>query len=387
MKYEIKGNYFDGQYSHPQTAETVFLERECPADIDTILWKMPLNYDSIESIAESALKGFSQWKKINLQNKIELLKSYQKQVSAKQNLIAEAIALETGKPLWESKTEVDSVIKKVDITIEHSLPRIQPKCYENIMPNTRGHLLFKPLGPCLVIGPFNFPCHLPNTQILSALVAGNSVVFKPSEKTCYSAQLLMDCFHEAGFPEGVVNLLQGDGETANRIVKNKAIRGVFFTGSLEIGRKILKTVGDEVSKMVALELGGKNTAIVHNDTDPEQALEELLKGSFMTSGQRCTSTSLIIIHQDIADKFIEKFHHQTKKIIIDHPLEHEEKPFMGPLIDKKAMENYLLFMGMAKREDIQEVMRGKQLEKKQTRVLCQPLHPLFPILQFPISFF
>ena len=372
MKYEIKGNYFDGKYSYSQATENTFWERECPADIDMTLWKVPLDYGPIESVIASSLKGFNQWRRTELSERIEFLKSYQKQLIAKQDLIAEAIALETGKPLWESKTEAASVIKKVDVTIEHSLPRIQPKRFENIMPNTCGHLVFKPVGPCLVIGPFNFPCHLPNTQILSALIAGNSVIFKPSEKTCYSAQLLMDCFHETGFPSGVINLIQGDGETANRIIQSKAIRGIFFTGSLEIGKKILKTVGDDVSKIVALELGGKNAAIVHNDANQEQALEELLKGSFLTSGQRCTSTSLIIIHQDIADHFIENFHRQAKEIIVDHPIDYQDKPFMGPLIDKKALENYLLFMGMAKRENIQEIMRGKQLKKNKAGYYVSP---------------
>ena len=372
MKYQIKGNYFDGQYHLPQSTGNASWKQQCPAELELTLWEAPLDYRPIESILDSSLKGHHQWRKIDLQKRIEFLKSYQKQVKTKQDLIAEAISLETGKPIWESKTEAASVIKKVDITIEHALPRIQSKRFENIMPNTCGHLIFKPLGPCLVIGPFNFPCHLPNTQILSALIAGNSVIFKPSEKTCYSAQLLMDCFHEAGFPEGVVNLIQGDGETAERMVKDKTIRGIFFTGSLEIGRKILKTVGDDVTKMVALELGGKNAAIVHDDALQEQALEELLKGSFLTSGQRCTSTSIIVIHQDIADNFIEEFHNRAKKLIVDHPLNYEKEPFMGPLIDKKAMENYLLFMGMAKRENIQEIMRGKQLEKKKSGYYVSP---------------
>ena len=186
MKYEIKGNYFDGQYHCSQKTENILWERRCPAEIDLILWNIPLDYSPIDSVIASAVNGFEKWRKTILSERIDFLRSYQKQVCAKQDLIAEAIALETGKPMWESKIEIASVIKKVDITIEHSLPRIQPKRFENIMPDTCGYLAFKPLGPSLVIGPFNFPCHLPNTQILSALIAGNSVIFKPSEKTCYS---------------------------------------------------------------------------------------------------------------------------------------------------------------------------------------------------------
>ena len=204
------------------------------------------------------------------------------------------------------------------------------------------------------MGPFNFPCHLANGQILNALIAGNSVIFKPSEKTCYSGQLLIDCFHQAGFPKGVINLIQGDGETASRITKNKNIKGVFFTGSKEVGLKILENTYKDLSKLVALELGGKNTSIIHNDANLDLVLPELLKACFMTTGQRCVSTSLVPIHESIADQFIEKFHSYTKRLVIDHPIDHSEVPFMGPLIDEASLKNYLNYMGMAKREGFEE---------------------------------
>ena len=380
MKYELKGNYFNGEYTRPQKSENPYLMRECPADTDLILWRIPLDYHVTESIVDSAQKGFDIWRKTTLDKRIELLKSYQQQVEKVQAEMAEAIAYETGKPLWESITEATSVAKKIDVTIEHSLPRIRPQRFENVMPNTHGHVIFKPLGVCLVIGPFNFPCHLPNTQILSALIAGNSVIFKPSEKTCYSAQIMMDCFVRAGFPPGVVNMIQGDGETAGRMVKHKAVRGIFFTGSLEVGKKILKAVGEDVSKMVALELGGKNVAIVHSDANQKLALNELLKGSFLTSGQRCTSTSIIVIQQDILEKFMQTFHDKAKTIIVDHPVEYKNEPFMGPLIDNRSLENYLLYMGMAKREGIEEIMRGKQLERN------RPGYYVSPSLHFSPTF-
>lgn len=136
--------------------------------------------------------------------------------------------MESGKPLWEALTEASALISKVDVTITDSLPRIANKQYDEIMPGTKGHVFYKPLGPCAIIGPFNFPCHLANGQILSALIAGNSIIFKPSEKTAYSGQLLIECFHQAGFPKGVINLIQGDGESARRVIKDKSIKGVFF---------------------------------------------------------------------------------------------------------------------------------------------------------------
>lgn len=368
MKFEIKGNYFNNSFqlsptSGPNSVDKI-IKRTCPADLGTLLWEMPVEYRHIDQIIDSSVRGFNYWRDTSIDTRIEYLRKYQEQLLVRQDDIANAIALETGKPLWEAKIEASAVIGKVSVTIEDALPRIQTKNFPEIMPNTTGHIYYKPIGPCLVIGPFNIPCHLANTQILSALAAGNSIIFKPSEKTAYSAQLLIECFHQAGFPKGVINLLQGDGESATRLVKDKAIKGIFFTGSKEVGLKIVKNTYMDLTKLVSLELGGKNVVIVHSDANIDHALAELIKSSFLSAGQRCTSTAIIAIHDSIKDEFINKFHALSKKIIIDHPIEYEREPFMGPLIDQHAVNNYLNFMGMAKREGIEEIMRGKQLERK-----------------------
>ncbi len=367
MKYQLKGNFFANTYHLPPTsgpsAVDVEIERHCPANTEQLLWKMPVDYRHVDPVIESATKGFKTWRSTSLDDRISALKRFQEIALARKNEIAEAIALEMGKPLWEALTEANSVVGKVDVTINESLKRIQASPIENIMPRTTGHTIFKPLGPCLVIGPFNFPCHLANTQILSALLAGNSIIFKPSEKTAYSGELLIDCMVQAGFPDGVINLMQGDGEVASRLVKDRRLKAVFFTGSKEVGLKILKSTYNDLSKLVALELGGKNPAIVHKDANTDLALAELLKGCFLTTGQRCTSTSIVAIHRSLTDEFVSKFHTYAKKIIIGHPLDTSPEPFMGPLVDQRAVDSYLLFMGMAKREGIEEIMRGKHLNK------------------------
>ncbi len=376
MKYNILGNYFLGSFHLPPTigphAVENIINRFCPADLSMSLWETPVDYRDVEKVIDSASAGFKTWKKITQEERNIYLKKYQEEVSKRKDEIAIAISYETGKPLWEAKTEVASVIAKINVTIEDSLPRISNKNFENIMPKTNGHIYFKPIGPSLIIGPFNFPCHLANGQILSALAAGNSIIFKPSEKTCYSAQLLIECFHSANFPKGVINLLQGDGEIARRLLKEKSIKGVFFTGSKEIGKKILEITHHDLSKLVSLELGGKNTTILHHDANLDHALQELIKACFLTSGQRCTSTSIVAIHRSIHQSFIEKFHEISKKIIIDHPIEFAREPFMGPLIDQASLDTYLLFMGMAKREGFQEIMRGKQLEKNKKGYYVSP---------------
>ncbi len=367
MKYKILGNYFLGNFHLPPTSGPLavenILKRHCPADLSLLLWEAPVDYRDVERVVSSAVDGFKSWRKLPQAERNTYLKKYQDEVTKRKDEIALAISFEMGKPLWEAKTEVASVIAKVNVTIDESLPRIANKNIDNILPKTTGHIFYKPIGPSLVIGPFNFPCHLANGQILSALIAGNSIIFKASEKTCYSAQLLIEAFHAAGFPPGVVNLIQGDGEVARRLLKEKAIKAVFFTGSKEVGKKILDVTHHDLSKLVSLELGGKNTTIVHHDANLDHALVELLKACFLTSGQRCTSTSIVAIHRSIHESFIAQFHELAKKITIDHPVEFIKEPFMGPLVDQAAVDSYLLFMGMAKREGIQEIMRGKLIEK------------------------
>lgn len=368
MKYQLRGDYFNNRYHKIAETSTTGadekLEKFAPANTNCKLWELDIYYNHIEAVIESVQKGFETWRILSFEERSTYLKRYQEIVLSKKEEMAEAIALEVGKPYWEALTETSALSAKVDTTLNESLKRIGHRYFDNVLPETQGELYHRPIGPSLIIGPFNFPCHLANGQILSSLIAGNSIIFKPSEKTPYSAQMLIDCFAEAQFPEGVINLLQGGGKTAARLISEKAIKGIYFTGSKDIGKRILQYTYDDLSKLVALELGGKNTTIVHSDANLNYALSELLKSCFLTSGQRCTSTSIIAVHRSLMDQFVDHFHDLTKKIIIDHPIEFVKKPFMGPLIDQKAVESYLAFMGMAKREGAQEIMRGKVIEKK-----------------------
>ena len=367
MKFELKGDFYNNEWVVPKTKGTDsterFLMKNSPCD-NQPLWICPIEYRHIDPLVDSAVEGFKTWRRTPIEDRIQILKRYQENLLAKKNEIAEAISWETGKPFWEALTEAGALVAKIDVTINDSLPRITNTEIENILPDTTGHVIYRPLGPSFIIGPFNFPCHLANGQITSALMAGNSIIFKPSEKTCFSSQLMFECLEQAQFPKGVVNFIQGDGDSASRIIRRKEIRGVFFTGSKEVGKMILKQTSGSLEKLVALELGGKNSSIICDDAHFELAMEEILKGSFLTTGQRCTSTALVPIHRSLVDKFISRFHELTKKLVIDHPFEYEKEPFMGPLIDELSVKNYLNFIGMAKREGIEEIMRGKQIEKK-----------------------
>ena len=251
------------------------------------------------------------------------------------------------------------MINKVDVTIQDSLKLIQPLVIPNIMENTQGSCEYRPLGVMAVIGPFNFPGHLPNGHIVPALITGNTVVFKPSEKTPMTAQIMAECFQAAEFPPGVFNMIQGDKEVGRRLCVHENVDGILFTGSYEVGTRIKQDTLQQHWKLLALEMGGKNAAIVTADANLDLAIHETLVGAFITAGQRCSSTSRIIVDSKILDQFVERFHDRAKAFTIAHP---SKNPFMGPLIDSASVDRYMKFLGIATREGCELVMRGKALE-------------------------
>jgi succinylglutamic semialdehyde dehydrogenase len=366
MQMLLKGDYFNGHFSHPNGLSDLSgaqeqILKKCPGELNLKLWEAGVFYDHIEQTITSAQNGFDSWRKLSFEQRVVFLKKYQEVVRARKDEIAMALALEVGKPLWEAKTEAAALDSKVSVTITDSLERIRQETIKDVMPKIDGHVVYKPLGPCLVIGPFNFPCHLANGQILSALLAGNSIIFKPSEKTIYSAQLMIECFHQAGFPEGVINFINGTGHTAGKITGDKRIRGVFFTGSRGVGLRILENTYQDLGKLVALELGGKNSTIIHHDTNISHALPELLRACFLTSGQRCTSTSMILVHRKIEQEFIAQFKALTERIKVGHPTKSAD-PFMGPLIDEHAEKLYFEFCNFGKLEGAEEIVSPRKLD-------------------------
>ena len=220
-----------------------------------------------------------------------------------------------------------------------------------------------------VLGPFNFPAHLPNGHIVPALLMGNTIVFKPSEQTPAVGQFYAELVEKAQFPPGVFNMIQGDAETGRKIVAHENIDGILFTGSYEVGLKIKQETLNHYWKILALEMGGKNATVVWDDADFSKALYETLVGAYMSSGQRCSCTSRIILHEKIAEKFTEKFYQAAKKLTIGH---WSENPFMGPLINAGAVEKYVRFQEIANRENCESLMRGKALDLKQKGFYVTP---------------
>lgn len=352
------GNYIAGEF-HPATDPNGEWTVNSPSCLKDEIVKVKYSYADIDKAVRSASDAFKLWKKIKTEDRISYLKKYQDALKKRESQFIEIISREVGKPSWETKTEFSAMLNKIDITIEDSLPLIKDLHIPHAVAGATGVSRYKPHGVMAVIGPFNFPGHLPNGHIVPALITGNTVIFKPSEKTPLTGQLLAECFHDAGFPKGVFNLIQGEKETSRRLCTHERVDGILFTGSYEVGARIKQDTLQQYWKILALEMGGKNASIVWKDADIDHALYEVLFSSFVTAGQRCSATSRLIIHPSISDQFVDRLHKLTKGFKIGHPFENN---FMGPLIDASAVDRFLKFQPIAQREGFETIMRGKILE-------------------------
>lgn len=353
-----KGDFFEGEFQKPLEADGSW-EVLSPADLKDLIFAPDYQYAHIDKACISARQAFDDWSALSSEARIEYLMRLKEVYLNRAEQLAEVIARETGKPFWEAQTEAKAMASKIDITVQHSSRLIKEERIANALPHIEGVTRFKPRGVMVIIGPFNFPGHLPNGHLIPALYAGNTVIFKPSDKTPAVGQLMAEMILEAGFPAGVFNLVQGQGETGKRLCEHEEVDGVLFTGSYEVGLRIKQATLHHYWKLLALEMGGKNTTIVWDDARLEKAIYESLIGAYLTSGQRCSGTSKIVLHPRIADRFIEQFYESAKKLEVGH---WSQNPFMGPLVSKDSVEKYIRFQEIAKREGAESIMRGKSLE-------------------------
>lgn len=354
------GDFIDGAFV-PVTKPEGTIKDLSPADLSDTVIEIPYQLENVERACLAARKAYLPWARLSQEERKRYLLRLREVFATHVDEMTKVIARDTGKPLWEAKTEASALASKIDITLNHSLELVKEEHIPNALPGVEGVVRYKPRGVMAVIGPFNFPAHLPNGHIVPALIAGNTIVFKPSEQTPAVGQLYAKMFEKAEFPAGVFNMVHGLGETGRKVVLHEEVDGILFTGSYEVGHKIKLETLTHYWKILALEMGGKNATIIWKDADMEKAVYETLVGAFMTSGQRCACTSKVIVHDAIADEFTERFYQAAKKISVGH---WSENPFMGPLINEAAVEKYLRFQEIAKRENCESLMRGKPLDLK-----------------------
>lgn len=293
-----------------------------------------------EQVAQAvavARAAFPVWARETFERRQQIAETFAQLLESHKTALTEAIASETGKPRWEAATEVTAMINKIAISVRAYHSRTGEQHTD--MADGAATLRHRPHGVLAVFGPYNFPGHLPNGHIVPALLAGNTVVFKPSEQTPLSGEAVIKLWEEAGLPPGVLNLVQGGRETGDALSRDPGIDGLLFTGSSQTGFHLHRQLAGQPEKILALEMGGNNPLIVDEPEEIDAAVHLTIQSAFITAGQRCTcARRLLVSRGDRGDAFLRRLVAVTQRITPAawdaHP-----QPFMGGLISPQAAQH------------------------------------------------
>ena len=297
--------------------------------------------DEVDRAMQAARAAVEQWATQSLNDRINAIKPYADALKANQDKLVESICISTGKPIWEATQETGAMIGKVQLSIDAYLERKSDSQFDHGAANAVTR--FKPHGVLAVLGPFNLPGHLPNGHIVPALIAGNAVVFKPSEQTPLVGQVMCEVFELLNWPPGLVNMVQGGRDTGIALSQHDDIDGLLFTGSYGAGLALSKTFAQYPERILALEMGGNNPLVVETGmiSDLDAAAYHTVLSAYITAGQRCTcARRLIVIDSDQGDAFIDRLIDVIKSITVG-AWQDEPEPFLGPVISKAAASRVL----------------------------------------------
>ncbi|PKH26484.1 succinylglutamate-semialdehyde dehydrogenase [Enterobacterales bacterium CwR94] len=324
MTHVINGQWQAGAGAPFEKCDPFFGER---------LWHgQAASSDQVTEAVEAARMAFCHWARQPFAARQALVEAFAAELETHKTQLADTIAQETGKPRWEALTEVQAMINKVAISVQAYQQRT------GTTTTAEGALRHRPHGVMAVFGPYNFPGHLPNGHIVPALLAGNTVVFKPSELTPATAALTLQCWLQAGLPAGVINMVQGARETGQALVAHPQIDGVLFTGSAATGYHLHRQLAGQPEKMLALEMGGNNALIVEDISDIDAAVHLTLQSAFITAGQRCTCARRLLVKRGAqGDAFL------ARLVTVAGRLQPgawnaDPQPFMGTVISPQAAE-------------------------------------------------
>ena len=325
-------DFISGSFREPGAPDGVIEDRS-PADLSLLLGRHPWALTQVDAAIAAARAAQPAFAAAPQDERTALVRRVGALLKEREEELAKAIALDVGKPLWEARTEAQACTAKAAITADEGLKLVSPFAAAG---QPGAECRFRPLGVVAVLGPFNFPVHLPNGHILPALLCGNAVVFKPSEVAPHAAEVYARCLAAAGVPRGIFNLVQGGAPLGAALAAHAGIDGVLFTGSWGVGQAIERAAQGQ-AKLLALEMGGKNAAIVLADADPDKAAYDVLFSAFVSAGQRCTAASRAIVVGD-ARRFGSRIAALAQKLSVGHPL--DEGVFMGPLASPAALEKF-----------------------------------------------
>jgi succinylglutamic semialdehyde dehydrogenase len=327
-----------------------------------IVWSgTSASFEDIDAAVREARDAFAEWRRTPFEDRKAVIEAFGAQLEKNKEALAHQIGLETGKPLWESRTEVAAMIGKIGISINAYHDRTGHS--ESDVAAGHAVLRHRPHGVVAVFGPYNFPGHLPNGHIVPALLAGNTVVFKPSELTPGVAEMTVRLWEKAGLPGGVLNLIQGAALTGKGVAAHPGVDGLFFTGSSTVGHLLHKQFGGQPEKILALEMGGNNPLIVQNVSDIDGAVHHALQSAFLSAGQRCTCARRLLVPEGgEGDRFLRRFVNVVDQIEVGE-FDADPQPFMGSVISAHAADRLLDAQQSLQQKGAHSLLEMKRLKE------------------------
>ena len=350
-------NYINGKWVESTSGKSV--PNVNPANTDEILCFTPLSSrDEAKAAIAAAAEAFPTWRATPAPARGKLMFRAWQLMQERLEDLAVALTKEEGKILRESRGEIQRSLNIMEYTAGEGR-RLKGSTIPSELPNTFIYTIRQPIGVVGLITPWNFPVAIPVWKIAPALVAGNTVVFKPATFTPLTAVKIVEIFEEAGFPPGVLNMVIGGGGTVgDEIVNHNHVHGISFTGSCEVGNEIYSQ-GSKRGIRVQCEMGGKNPLVVLNDADLTLAVEGAVQGGLGSTGQRCTAASRVIVEESIADKFTELLLKRIENFRTGNGM--DPITDMGPSVDESQMNTVLKYIEIGKSEGARLLKGGKRL--------------------------
>jgi aldehyde dehydrogenase (NAD+) len=331
-----------------------------PADTSEVVAEAPSSTSAEAAQAcEAAAQAFDGWRRTPAPQRGKILYKVQRRMEERRDELAEALTREEGKTLSESRGEIQRAINVVEFFAGEAR-RITGDTIPSELPNNFCYTVKQPVGPVAVITPWNFPVAIPIWKMAPALVAGNTVVFKPASLTPLTAAIIVEIFEECGLPPGVLNLVYGGGrEVGDTVVRHPAIQAVSFTGSNDVGVALYSAAAARGIKCQC-EMGGKNPIVILGDADLDLAVESTIQGAFGSTGQRCTATSRAVVEEAIANEFVERLQARAGSLVVGNGM--DPKTHIGPSVDDSQLDTVLEYVGIGKSEGATLVRGGERVK-------------------------
>jgi len=347
------GNFIGGAFV-PPTGEALVSRN--PAADGAVVFETGTTVDAVDAAAQAAAAAQPAWGRLGIADRAAALARWKDAIAARAADLADAIVLETGKIRSEAQQEIQTVLARFDVARALATADLREG---PIAGSAHEQLRYHPLGVVAVIGPYNYPVHLCHAHVVVALLTGNAVVVKPSDITPLTGQRYAETALAAGLPPGLFNLVQGTGAIGAALTAHRTVRGLCFTGSYTVGRRIQEAALDRPELLVALEMGGKNTVVVLEDASVRQAVHEILVGGYLSAGQRCTATDRVLVHRKIAGPVIDALRSAVPSLRFGHP--DDPASFAGPLATAAGRDRFEAGLEAGRKAGAEPIVAGERL--------------------------